>query len=324
VNLEQARAAVARLDSILDADDGPFSCHFARDGAISARGRGMTAACPFPWLGTALVAGAELKRVLSRLGSDPAVEQDDKGLTFRCGKLRASVDTLPASEGVFPEEPLDEGSVELDASFISRLNAILPFISDEPSPPWVNCLLVARGRASAVGSGATVFATTAIPDLGADILIPKRALSIALASDPEPISISANANRTTFRWADGSWLSCQNVAGKVPETVAQLVARSAAGATAPELSEAWKEAFARVAGFADGRITLTATTIKAARGKAEIEDEAENVLPKGKDSAAFDAALARLVAAEADRWDTSLHPAPWSGELLRGLIGGLR
>ena len=56
----------------------------------------------------------------------------------------------------------------------------------------------------------------------------------------------------------------------------------------------------------------------------EIEDAADSAVPDGREFSEWPKDAARLVVANAERWDLASHPAPFAGKLVKGLISALR
>jgi len=335
MDLSRAVAAIARVKSALDKEDGgAFSWLSISGGTIAATSRFASAAAPFPWGGDVVVAGAEFEAVLGRMPSDPEMRIERGVLRIVAGSFEAKVRLATESPPVLPAAPDDEDAHTLDSATLARFAVLSNFISDDPVPAWMNSLIIQRGRASAVGPSAVVYAYAAIPDFGTDALIPKRALAAVLAAKEPPDRIALSANRAAFFWPDGSWLASQLVDGKVPGTIDRLAEKAATSANPPEISPEWREAFVRVAGFAEDEVAFYTDRIVGARGKiignggeeriAIVEELVESVVPEGREYSKWHKAIADLVVANAEGWDLSAYPAPaaFVGPVVRGLVTG--
>jgi hypothetical protein len=325
-DLAAAKKGIARVKGALDASGGgPLACYLFRGGSVTASSGGMTASAPFPWSGEALVPGKEFEAVLDRMPGDPTFAAADGVLTVRAKRFRGSVALDPALAILDHSRPDPAGAVAVTSDFLARLRAISHFINDEPQPAWTNALIVQRGRASAVGPSAATYAMTPIPDLGVDqALIPKRALALAIDGPDAPSLIALDESSATFWWPDGGWAKASLIAGNVPAVIDKLAEQAVAGATAPEITPEWREAFGRVASYAKGDVRFFADRIVAREGNAEVEDGATTPVPEGKDHSTWSVVVARVVVERATRWDPSRWPAaaPFSGELIRGLAIG--
>lgn len=324
VDLDAARAAVARVREALDSEEGPFSWLTISGGEVAATSRGLSAAAPFLWLGEATVAGREFERVLSAMPGDSArfVEGEDV-LTISSGKTVAEVRMATKVVAAIPAVD-DSEAMPIDAATLARFEVLSNFISEDPLPTWMNALIVQHGRASACGPGASVYAYASIPDFGADALIPKRTLMAALGTKLPPDRIALTANRATFFWPDGAWLSSGVVDGKVPGTIDRLAEKAATSASPPEITAEWREAFDRVASFAKDEVEFFAEKMVGRDGVATLEDAVESEVPDGRASSKWHLALARLVVANATAWDLTAYPAPsaFVGPVVRGLVTG--
>lgn len=319
-----ALAAIARVRAALDGEEGPFSWLVLGGGTIAASSRYMTAAAPFPWDGAAVVPGREFEEVLSRAPSDATFALDGAKLVIRSGRFRAEV-RLPKAEGVLvPPAPEGVESLPIDAATLARFEVLSAFISDDPNPPWMNALILQRGRASACGPNAVVYAYASIPDFGSDALIPKRALCAVLTAKEPPSRVLLEATRATFFWADGAWLASSLVDGKVPGAIDRLAEKAAVAATPPEITAEWREAFVRVAGFAADEVAVYADRIVASKGEATVEDAAESEVPAGRDASKWHKPVLDLVVANASGIDFAAYPAPaaFVGPVVRGLVTG--
>jgi hypothetical protein len=325
MDLSRALAAIARVKAALDREDsGPFSSLVISGGRIAASSRGMTAAAPFPWDGEVVVPGSEFEDVLGRMPSDPEMTVDGERLLFRAGRFRGEIRLARVPNASIPDAPDDSDASPLDAATLARFEVLSSFVSEDPNPPWMNALIVQRGRASAAGPGALVYAYASIPDFGSDALIPKRALTAVLGSKEPPNRIALSPNRATFYWPDGAWLSSSLVDGKVPAAIDRLAEKAAATATPREITPEWREAFVRVAGFADDEVAFYADRIVAGKGVGAVEEEVESVVPEGRECSKWHKVLADLVVANASAWDLSAYPAPsvFVGPVVRGLVTG--
>jgi len=325
MELSRALAAIARVKAALDREDsGPFSWLVLSGGRIAANSRAMTASAPFPWLGDAIVAGSEFEAVLSRMPSDPEFDVEGDVLRIRAGRFKGEVRLAKFVETFVPATPSDADAHPLDAATLSRFEVLSGFVSEDPQPAWMNALIIQHGRASACGPQAAIYAYASIPDFGADALIPKRALMAVLGAATPPNRISLSANRASFFWEDGAWLASSLVDGKVPGTIDRLAEKVATSPTPPEITEEWRGAFIRVAGFADGEIAIRADKIVGVNGAATVEEEVESAVPEGRDASKWHVALADLVVANATAWDLSAYPAPsaFVGPVVRGLVTG--
>lgn len=329
IPLEAARAAIASVRSALDRKkEGPAAHYLIRGGRIMAQSGGLTASAPFPWDGEAFVSGAEFEAIIERCPGEFSIMSQNDGcsVVLRHGRFNGKIKTLPVAGAWSVIESENEGTF-IDDVFMAKLRAMEPFVTDDETSPW-NALIVKECRAYAVGSSggvaAGIFATAEIPDFGASALIPKRALSIIIKGAP-PSMLAIDETTATFRWPDGSWLRTQLVASEIPKAVDKLAEAARAGAQSPEITPEWREAFNRVAGFAEGRIRIYADRIMAAKGVGEIDDAATSVVPEGKDYSEWARDGAVLVANVADRWDLSQpQSAAFAGPLLCGLISGFR
>lgn len=325
MDLSRALAAIARVKAALDREDsGPFSSIVLSAGKIAASSRGMTAAAPFPWSGEVVVPGAEFEDVLSRMPSDPTLEVDGDRLIIRAGRFRGEIKLAREAGLSIPAAPDDADASPLDAATLARFEVLSNFISEDPLPAWMNSLIVQRGRASATGPNAVVYAYASIPDFGADALIPKRALTAVLGSKEPPDRIALSPTRATFYWSDGAWLSSSLVDGKVPGAIDRLAEKAAATATPPEITADWRAAFVRVAGFAEDEIVFYADRIVAGKGIGIVEEEVESAVPDGRESSKWHKSIADLVVSNATAWDLSAYPAPavFVGTVVRGLVTG--
>ena len=322
MDLGKALAAIARVKSALDAEEGPFSRVTLSAGRIAASSRNLSAAAPFPWDGDAVVAGREFEDVLSRMPSDPSFEVTPTALIIRAGRFRGEVKLEAAAAPVV--EPDDADSLPLDAATLARFEVLSAFVSDDPQPAWMNALIVQRGRASACGPSAVVYAYASIPDFGSDALIPKRALCAVLASKVAPGRIRLTPNSAAFFWDDGAWLASSLVDGKVPGTIDRLAEKAATAPTPPEMTPEWREAFVRVAGFARDEIIFRADRIVGSSGVATVDEEAESEVPPGREESKWHKSVADLVVANATAWDLTAYPAPsvFVGPVVRGLVTG--
>lgn len=324
VDLARAKAAIERVKSALDSEEGPFSWLTLSGGRVAAASRYLAAASPFPWFGDAVVAGREFEEVLSRMPADFELELDGDRLRFRAGRTRADVRLAKVGDVLVPPAPDDADASPLDSGTLARFEVLSAFVSDDPNPPWMNSLVIQRGRAAAVGPQAVVFAYASIPDFGTDALIPKRALCAAIGAKTPPNRVAFTPTTASFFWGDGSWLSSSLIDGKVPGAIDRLAEKAAASATPPPIDADWREAFVRVAGFAVDEVEFRADKMIGRNGVATVEELVESAVPDGRDSSKWHKSVIDLVVANAEAIDLAAYPAPASfvGPVVRGLITG--
>jgi hypothetical protein len=327
VDLAKASAAIGRVKSALDAEDGPFSWLTISGGVVAAASRTMSASAPFPWDGEVVVSGKEFEDVLARMPSDPTFSVDGDRLVMRAGRTRGEVRLAKVTDVLVPEAPDSAESHSIDAATLARFEVLSAFVSDDPQPAWMNSLIVQRGRASACGPQAVVYAYAMIPDFGIDALIPKRALLAVLAAKTPPSRILLTANSAAFFWADGAWLSSSVVDGKVPGAIDRLAEKAATASTPPEITPEWREAFVRVAGFAEDEVAFYADRIVGKKGTekiATVEEGVESAVPAGYEASKWHKSVIDLVVANAEAVDLAAYPAPacFVGPVVRGLVTG--
>ncbi len=323
IDLERARGAVGRVKAALD-QEGPASWLTLSGGTVAAASRHLAAAAPFPWDGDAVVAGKEFEDVLSRMPSDPELFVDGEKLVIRAGRFRAEIGLAVGAAAFAVVEPDDADALPLDAATLARFEVLAAFISDDPQPAWMNSLIVQRGRASACGPQAVVYAYASIPDFGIDALIPKRALLAVLGAKEPPNRVALSSAKAAFFWPDRAWFASNLVDGKVPGTIDRLAEKAATAASPPEMTTEWREAFVRVAGFAIDEVVIYSDRIAAASGAATVEEAAESEVPEGRDFSKWHKAVADLVVANSTAWDLAAYPAPagFVGPVVRGLVTG--
>lgn len=322
----QAVAAVERVKGALDrAGDGAFSCYLIKDGMIHATSGGVLAAAPFPWEGSAYVAGADFERVVAKAPAKFNMIEGDGHVALTSGRFRAAVKTI--RDGWLADPPSDVDAVELDGAALRLLEAFEPFIcSERGAPGWTRCLVLRGKQWLAVGTQAVVFAAAEGLDFGVSALIPLEAITLVNKAKVAPLLMKVTGNSAAWWWADGGYVRTQLVEGTIPRTVDKLCRDALAGKDAPEITADWRSAFDRVASFAEDRIKVFADRIVGTAGEAEIEDGADTVMPEKTEHTLWSVKSIRLVVDAAHRLDLSKAPeaATWSGDVLSGLLSSYR
>ena len=324
--LEDIRKGISSVKRALaDKSDVAHYTHLLmKDGEILATNSNLSAGAPILYEDTMLVPGAEFEAIINRLPGNPSIEHSDGRVTFKAGRFKGSVPTLPPEHATVMGRH-GENRRPLPAGFIDRLRAVREFVSDEDNPAWMASVIFSDGNMVAVGRGGTSMAATDCgdADLGnSGILLPRSAVDFVLKRGTDPQFIEWNQSAAAFTWDDGSWLRTNLLVGSPPKKLSERMAT----VVQPEweITDEFRAAYERVASISESEVRIYADRITGGGPHCDVEDGATAPVPQGMEYSVWNPKTLGPVLAAASHWDPSNYPNPtvfW-GSKVRGLLMG--
>jgi hypothetical protein len=286
-------------------DMGAFLSHYRIErGEMMTTDGKITAGCPSPYDVTALVPGPELEALVARLEGDVAVQQDEKSLKLRAGRMHGTIQTLPADTVLFPRPEGDW--LPPPSDLIPALRRVRSFISDQAVHQWGLCACLRTDAVLATNNISLVRA--ACPGLSSmtDVLLPGWAVDFVIGAKGKLTGIILNENHAGFQWDDGLWLRSQIVVGEFPINAARLLEEDVP--TPVRITKEWKKAYQAVAGISEGIITVRPDRIVGGAGKSIVEHETP--MDGLEQETHFNPKFLDNVIDVAESWDPSRYPSP--------------
>lgn len=319
------QAAIAKVKGALSSQDvvPQLTYYLVKNGMIHASNGRMSVAAPFPFTGAEFLApGVELEALVTRLPDlPPTIKLEDNKLRIRAGRLRGTIETLPASSVNYTPPPEDWRPVPPD--MLESLRAIRPFVSDNAIHFWSLCVSMQADHMLA--STNVSLARVECPGLhGDDTLVPCWAIDYVLSRTEQLTHLQINESKTiAFKWEDGSWMKTQLVVGRFPDVAHNLIA--AWQEPAWEIPSEWRQAYRLVAEMSENLVVIHAAFIKGSQTHATVKHETNPApVPEGGYSR-YNPKFLNAVIDAATHWDPSTWPKPayFSGPGIRGLIAGM-
>ncbi len=325
IDKAEIEAALGRVNRALGQDSsGGVDHYIIGGGRIAAYNGRVVASAPFPWGGDAIVAGADVERIIARLPGDATITVKSDQLSIKSGRFGGRIRLLDAAATwAIPDVTGDLPLTGDAAASIARATRKLkPVISDVMIPPWMGSMIITPGAATAVSDGAHVVARVEIdPSIDASALIPRAAVEFIAARDDDPTGAEIAENHAAFAWADGTFMRTQLLTGNPPSAIEKIL-DDVTKNEMTEITPEWRAAYDRVAFAPDVRISPT--TLLAVGDRSEADDAAETGLADGVDETLWSATVLDLALSLATKWSLAGWPGacPFAGDGVRGAFAG--
>lgn len=339
--LTQMQAAMSWVvDALATVDVGAGAVqHFLlADQYIHATDGRMTAACPFPFPGEALVPGGPFRKLVNHMPNGAPTWSCQTADTWEAkqGRFKAKVKSWPLTEWIAPRRAAHaDGLLPVTPTFLAALAAVRPFISENATQPWATCANIADdGFAYATNNVALVRAAYrdphgAGPPPPVTGLLPAWAIDFLLARREGLTHGLGDAGFLTFLWGDGSWMSTRRISATFPEQAAVMLREALTGDDYVPVDADLRRALGLVQKLTDEPvIELGAFGLRGRTGEAVLEVEDGRVppvpCPEGATLTLWDVRYLAPALGVATQWAPSRwpKPAPFVGPLLSGFILG--
>lgn len=319
------RATIAWLNSALAGTDqgGGMDYYKVNGSTVSATDGLITACAPWRWGGKFFVPGSEFEKILKRLPDDPVITTVEGGIKIKSGRFNGTIQALPLEEWAYPG--MDKAKwKKIPVGLLDVFEALRPFVSENDSPAWANCIALEGGWAYATNN--IVIAGAACVGIGATALLPMRSIDFVLSRAKDLVEWTWDDAFVAFRWANGSWMRSQLIVGRFPEKAAAMVRSAHKAKATQKIDDKFREAFERVAELAEDTVAIYAKKIESKFGKAVIEEGINCEIPKGAAYSSFGSKFLVPALKAAHSWSPSVwpEPVPFRGDLVSGYIVGRR
>jgi hypothetical protein len=322
------KSVLAWLNDALAAKDIGAAMTYYRvaNDTISATDGRITASHPWTF-GKAefLVPGVEFEKILQRMKATPNIEVAKDGeLKIRAGRLSGTIQTLPLTNWSYAG--VDDVKWEkIPTSLLPLLKALRPFLSDNNTQAWSQCIALDDGWAYATNNMA--IAGAQCPELGKiKALLPQWTLDFILDRKDGLTDWVWSDNFVAFHWASGAWMRSQLIIGQFPEKAASMVRESVAEKPTQKIDDEMRVAFGNIAELAEDTLMVYADRIESKFGKAVVEEGLKCEIPEGEECSIWGAKSLLPALNAADAWSPSVwpKPAPFKGPLVSGYVVGRR
>lgn len=328
--------AVEKVKNALSSKDyiAELSHFHLKDGEIFATNGAITASCPIDEKLEYVVPADELTKAMEILGREAKYEWAEDLLTVKKSRRKITIRLLKPDK-VHLIDPVPSTRAVPD-DFIARIKTILPFISDDASRPWALTAWLHRVENGRLVWTATNNITVAESDATLaesyqndsanvfDCQIPNFALEFLIHRNDGLRSIGEAHNKVTFYFADGSKMTTQLFAVKMPDHVSN-VAKEAYGEIENgfKLTPDWRDAYSSLLQLSPEEIRLGETVMTANRRQATMEIEVNSPLPQdtSKEASYWNPKFLTPVVEAAHTIDFSSYPKPakFQGNGIRGI-----
>jgi len=293
---------------------GATSRYTFHDGMAYVTSAAIIAAHPVALDGTFALGAVDLDAALSRFDGEPTISAGEGTIILRNGRLRSSLQLLPA------EPPTTITSVDdmqpVPPNLMPALKFAASFISKEGT--WQRGVHLKSDCATAFNNRSAI--EVQVDGLGGDVdMILSDSAAGYLPSLPLPSGWStALPGAILFNWPNGAWVRCQLINISWPEVADRVMTK--AGDVAPvAITEVWREAVDHLAVMAGDGIVLV--TPDALRGIGAFSKSKVKMSTDVAKETAWLASELKTVFTVADAWNPDADgPARFTGPGLRGVV----
>jgi hypothetical protein len=310
-----------------------LTSYLIRNGNIHANDGRMVVGTPFPFDGPEVLVPAEQfeKVLVNKPDGDFTWEREADRLVLKRGRFKGRIKTMPLDAWVLPTD-LPSGLTPIPEGFITSLEALIPFVSENATKPWATCIGVIRDYMYASNNIAVARCHCPTHTGVEEFLLPGWVVEFILKRQDglSAWAIEMDGSRLTFLWEDGSWMRSVNIMEKFPDAQKILDRYLYADDIVidVEITNEWRKVIRRIAKIADDPvIRLRADECAGSSGEVlSVEDEAGAPLPPGLTETVWDLRYLDAVLQAATHWNPRLYPnpAPWKGDFVEGIIAGRR
>lgn len=310
-----------------------LTSYLLRNGNIHANDGRMVVGTPFPFDGPEVLVPAEQfeKVLFNKPDGDYSWEREADRLVLKRGRFKGRIKTMPLDAWVLPTD-LPSGLTPIPDGFITSLEALLPFVSENAIKPWATCVGV-KGDYLYATNNIAVARCHCPTGMGVEEFVLPRWVIEFIVKRQDGLTAWALENdgmRLVFLWEDGSWMRSVNIMEPFPDAQKFLdkYLYSDDIAVDVEITDAWRKIVRRIAKIADDPvIRLRPDECAGSTGEVlAVEDEACTPVPEGLTETVWDLRYFDAVMQAATHWNPRLYPnpAPWKGDLIEGIIAGRR
>jgi hypothetical protein len=295
------------------------------DKTISATDGRMIACHPWPYEGDVLVPGMELEKVVSRVPEDQEIDLvcTEKNVLIKAQNFKAKIPTVAdLNQWAYPGVKLNQ-FYELPKDFVQSLKDLHPFISQNATQPWANCVCLNGDWMYATNNVAVAGLPCQGLQVEKEVLLPLWAIDFILKR-PGVKSWQIMDNYIAFQWENGAWMRTQVVMGQFPVSAFKMVQDAAKSNPSQIITEEFRDAFERLRGIAEEPLRIYGDRLWARLRDTELEETVICEIPPSRDYTIWNFENLIPIINNSNSWSPSAWPKPsiFRGERVAGVVVG--